>query len=304
VVKYLIFWIVFKVLGRLPLSAIYRVADVVAALAYRLAPGARRNVWDNLRHVMPDAPRSRVRRTAKQVFRNVAYYYADLAHLPRMDMRDFYEKRVTLIGVQERLVPAVRSGTGAIMLSGHYGNPELVVQALVPLGIRGFAVTEPIEPPKLAKMLNDIRSSQGVEFMPVGIAGVKRIIKTLRSSGAVALMCDRDIEGPKMRLPLFGRETWMPTGPFEIGLRTGAPMLPCFTVRRGRYGVEGNVEEAIEIERTDDFQADVRTAALKWIERYESYVRSDPGQWAVLERLWDDVPAESAREPEKAKAAA
>lgn len=298
VLKYLIFWLVFKILGRLPLSALYRVADVVAALAYRLAPSARRNVWDNLRHVMPDAPKSRVRKAAKQVFRNVAYYYADLAHLPRMDMQLFFEERVTLHGVREQLVTRTQAGQGAIMLSGHYGNPELLVQALIPLGIRGFAVTEPVKPAKLARMLNRVRSSHGVEFMPVGIPGVKRIIKTLRTGGAVALMGDRDIQGPKMRLPFFGQETWMPTGPIEIGLRTGAPILPSFCLRRDRYKIEGFMDPPLEIERTDDFQADVRTAAMKWIALYERFLRAEPDQWFVLERIWDAGPAVPAPEDE------
>ena len=285
------FWVVFRVLGRLPLPVIYFVADVVAAIGYRAAKGARENVHDNLRHVMPDASRREIERAAKQVFRNVAYYYAELAHLPRMDPRKFLDEQLTLHGVRELLVPTIQSGQGAIMLSGHYGNPELVLQAVIPLGIRGFAVTEPVQPPALAWMLNEIRSSHGVRFMPVGVPGVKALIRTIRDGGAVALMGDRDIEGPRMRLPLFGQETWMPTGPVEVGLRTGAPVFPSFSMRRGKYKLECWLEEPLEIERTGDMQADVRAMALKWIARYEEYLRRDPAQWMVLERLWEEAPA-------------
>jgi KDO2-lipid IV(A) lauroyltransferase len=288
--KYLMFWVVFRVLGRLPLPVIYFVADVVAAIGYRAAKGARENVHDNLRHVMPDASRREIERAAKQVFRNVAYYYAELAHLPRMDPQKFLDEQLTLHGVRELLVPTIQSGQGAIMLSGHYGNPELVLQAVIPLGIRGFAVTEPVQPPALARMLNEIRSSHGVRFMPVGVPGVKALIRTIRDGGAVALMGDRDIEGPRMRLPLFGQETWMPTGPVEVGLRTGAPVFPSFSMRRGKYKLECWLEEPLEIERTGDMQADVRAMALKWIARYEEYLRRDPAQWMVLERLWEEAP--------------
>lgn len=287
--KYVVFWFVFRVLGRLPLPAIYAVADLSAALGYRLASGARTNVHDNLRHVMPDASEKKIAKAAKQVFRNVAYYYAELAHLPRLDVQKFLDESLILHGVRERLVPTIQSGQGAIMLSGHYGNPELVLQAVIPLGIRGFAVTEPVKPPALSRMLNDIRSSHGVKFMPVGVPGVKALIRTIRGGGAVALMGDRDIEGPRIRLPFFGQETWMPTGPIEVGLRTDAPIFPSFSVRRGKYKIEAWLEEPLEIERTDDFQADVRAMALKWIARYEDYLRREPHQWAVFERLWDDA---------------
>jgi KDO2-lipid IV(A) lauroyltransferase len=305
--KYLTFWVVFRVLGRLPLPVIYGVADAAAAIGYRVAKGTRANVHDNLRHVMPDASETKIAKAAKQVFRNVAYYYAELAHLPRLDTQKFLDEHLVLHGVRELLVPTIRSGQGAIMLSGHYGNPELVLQAVIPLGIRGFAVTEPVKPPALARMLNEIRSSHGVRFMPVGVPGVKQLIRTIRGGGAVALMGDRDIEGPRMRLPFFGQETWMPTGPIEVGLRTGAPIFPSFSVRRGKGNLECWLEEPLEIERTDDLQADVRAMALKWIALYEDYLRREPQQWAVLERLWDPPEADkssASKRPERPKVTA
>ncbi|MEO6198055.1 MAG: hypothetical protein ABIP58_08110, partial [Dehalococcoidia bacterium] len=101
------------------------------------------------------------------------------------------------------------------------------------------------------------------------------------------LMGDRDIEGPRMKLPFFGVDTWMPTGPVEVGLRTGAAIFPSFCVRRRRYGIDAYLEEEIIIERTDDLQADVRAAMLKYIERLEWWLRKEPDQWAVFERIWD-----------------
>jgi lauroyl/myristoyl acyltransferase len=297
--KFAVFWFVFRVIGRLPRPAITVIADIAAAVGYRVAKGARNNVHDNLRHVMPNAPSKTIDKAARQIFRNVAYYYAELAYLPRMDLQRFLKDSLVLHGVRERLVPTIQSGQGAIMLSGHYGNPELVLQAVIPLGIRGFAVVEPVQPPALARMLNEIRSSHGVTFVPVGIAGVKQLLRTIREGGAVALMGDRDIEGPRMRLPFFGRETWMPTGPVEVALRTGAPLFPSFSLRRGKYKIEAFLEEPLVIERTEDFQADVRALALRWIERYEEYLRREPHQWAVLERLWDDEPARPVTRPER-----
>lgn len=294
--KYVLFWVVFRILGLLPLRALYIVADITAALAYRLAPNARANVWDNLHHVMPNAPKSKVRKAAKQVFRSVAYYYADFAHMPHLNVKHFFEKRLNFHNVRETLIPVLASGQGVVMLSAHIGNAELAMQGMIPLGAKMVAVTEPIEPPALSRMMNRIRSSQGHEFLPVGFKGVKRLIKGLREGKALALMGDRDIEGPRMRLPFFGQETWMPTGPIELGLRTGSPIFPSFSYRSGRFGLEAWLEPAIEVERTDDFQADVRAAALQYIARLEARLREHSGDWLVLERIWDDQAAKPERE--------
>ncbi len=300
--RYLTFWFVFRVLGRLPLPLLYGIAEIVGRIGYALAPGPRRNVWDNLRHVMPDTPKSRLRQTAKAVFRNVAYYYADLAQLPRMDIDQFFRERLIHHGIDEYIRSNIEKGRGVVMLSAHVGNAEMAGQSLVPLNIPCFAVTEQVKPERLSRMLNSIRKTHGVEVMPVGVPSAKRIMRTLRDGGTVALMGDRDIHGPKMLLPFFGEETWMPTGPVEVALRTGAAIVPVFSSRRGRYVIEADAQTPIEIERTDDLQADVRTAMLEYISRLEARLRAEPDQWMVLERIWDAERREPqpAKEPEEA----
>ena len=237
---------------------------------------------------MPDAPEAEVRRAAKQVLRNVALYYADVAHLPRMDLRAFFEKRFVFHGLDEYLRPAIAEGKGVITLSAHYGNPELAMQAFAHLGIPVFALTERVHP-RMSKLMDEYRASKGHEFGPVNRGNVKRVFQTLKRGGVVALMGDRDIEGPKEALPFFGESALMPTGPIEVAIRTGAPVIPCFSARRGKYGIEGWVEEPLELKRTGDSQADVIAGTREYIERLESRLRSDPGQWAVIERIWDEV---------------
>ena len=284
--KFLFYWLTFHTLGRLPLSVLYVLMGATAWAAYYLAPGARRSIHENLGHVMPDAPETEVRRTAKQVLRNVALYYADVAHLPRMDLRNFFEERFVFHGLDEYLRPAIAEGKGVIMLSAHYGNPELAVQPLAHLGIHVFALTEPVHP-RVTKLMDTFRASKGHTFGPVNRGNVKRVFQTLRRGGVVALMGDRDIQGPREALPFFGETTLMPTGPIEVGLRTGSPVLPCFGARKSKYVIEGWVEPPLELKRTGDTQADVIAATREYIERLERRLREDPGQWAVIERIWD-----------------
>lgn len=285
--KYLVYWFAFRVLGRLPLPALYGIGNAVAALAYRISPNIRANVMDNLRHAMPDASERTRTKIAKRVFRNVTYYYAELAHLPYVKKEEFLE-RVKVTGIEGNLATHLATGKGAVLLSAHYGNPEVAMQVMLPLGIHIFAVTEPVEPPALSRLIDSVRSANGIEFKPVGLPSVKRIIQTVRAGHCVALMGDRDIEGPRMRLPFLGEETWMPTGPIEVAIRNDVPVFPTFSMRRGKYRFEGECEAPLKIERTGDLQADTRAAMLQYIERLEARLRAEPEQWAVLERLWDE----------------
>lgn len=295
--RYLFFLITFNTIGRLPTRLLYAIFPYVGDLCYLLASGPRRNVWKNLRRVMPpDTPKRRMRRVARQIFRNVALYYVDLARMPYTDPDDLFINRMEISGLYEILLPAVEEGKGVIMLSAHCGNPEIAGQGLLHVNVKVFALTEPLEPPRLSRLLDSARSSLGMTFAPVSIANVKRVMKTLRSGGVVALMADRDIEGPKQRLPFFGAETWMPTGPIEVALRTGATVVPSFSGRRNNYVIQAVMEEPLKLERTGDFEADVRAGQLEYMGRLERFLRNDPSQWLVLESIWEDEPAPSGPE--------
>lgn len=286
--KFILYAVTFNTLGRLPLRFLYALMGATAWLAYYLVPGVRRNILENLRQAVPQVSEAERRRAAKRVLRNVALYYADVAHLPRMDLRQFFEQRFVFHGLDERLRPAIAEGKGVIILSAHYGNPELAVQGLAHVGIHVFALTEPVHP-RVSKLMDRFRASKGHTFGPVTRGNVKRVFQALKRGGVVALMGDRDIHGPKEVLPFFGVPTLMPTGPIEVGLRTGAPVLPCFSARKSKYVIEAWVEEPLKMERTGDFEADVRSAMREYIERLERRLRDDPGQWAVIERIWDGV---------------
>ena len=295
--KYAVYWFVFQVLGRLPAPVLYRIAAVVAAVSYVLAARARRNVWDNLRHVMPPGtPKREMRRQARRIFGNAAMYYADIAQLPHMDVDRFFRERLVIRGVEEHLRPCLAEGCGVVMLTGHYGNPELAMQGLVPLGIKITALTEPVQPPALSRMMDRHRRSKGLEFLPVSVGSVKRVWQVLKQGGVVALTGDRDIHGPKQMLPFCGVRTLMPTGPIEIALRTGAVVIPAFSARREGNKIEAIVEEPLDIPRTDDFEADVRAGELAFLQRFERRLREEPGQWSVLEAIWDVSDAPTAVE--------
>ena len=285
--KLALFMVALHTLGRIPLPILYRLVSFMADLIYILFPKLRHNVWDNLRHVMPaGTPKRRIRAVARQVFRNVALYYADLAHLPHMDVQRFFDRRLKLYGINEHLMPAVKSGQGVVILGAHFGNPEFAAQGLIPLGVHLFALTEPQEPERLTRMLDEMRSSKGHTFAPVSVGNVKRVVRTLKQGGAVALMGDRDIEGPRARLPFLGVETLMPTGPIEVALRTGAVVVPGFSYRVGTR-IIAYLEEPLDLKRTGSMEEDVRRGTLEFLARFEPHLRKDPGQWAVLESVWD-----------------
>lgn len=289
--KYVLFQISLHTLGRLPVPLLYRIADAIGEACYFLLARQRRQVWANLRQVMgPDASQAQVRRAARQVFRNVARYYCDLVHMPRMNLEAFGRRRLHQYGWYENVVPALRTGRGIIMASAHFGNPELASQGILNGGVRVYVLTEPLQPARLSRLVDRLRSSVGHTFVPANLTNVKKALRILKAGGVVALMMDRDVQGPRARLPFCGKEALMPTGPIEMAMRTGAIVIPAFCHRRGLDEIDAYLEEPLEMVNTGNFQEDVRTNALRLLARFERHLRQDPGQWQVLEPIWDSEP--------------
>lgn len=287
--KYLLLLLSVHLLGRLPLPVLYGLAAVAGDLAYLFAPPLRRNVWDNMRHVMgPDTPKKELRRVARQVFRNVARYYADLIRMPRMNLDQFLRQRLTYHGFDEYVLPAIAKGKGVIITSAHFGSPELAVQGLLAGGVKVVALTEPLRPPALSRLVDGLRGSKGHTILPVSFANVKTLLRTVKAGGVVALMCDRDIEGKSIRVPLCGTPARVPVGAVELAMRTGATILPIFNHRTGDNGIEALIQPPLELVDSGDRDSDLKENVRRLLERFEPHLRSDPGQWVVLEAIWED----------------
>jgi lauroyl/myristoyl acyltransferase len=286
--KYIALLVVYKTLAWLPTRAAYAIARVAGDVSYLLQGRTRRHVKDNMRHVMgPDADERQVSHAAREVFRNIMRYYADLIRMPRIDLDHLRRHNLDVRGL-ENLQGALAQGKGVVLVSAHYGNPELTVQALASVGIYGYALTEPLQPRQLSDLTHRLRSAHGHIYRPVSQSSVKGAIRYLRKGGMVAILCDRDIQKTGQMLVLCGRPARFPVGAAALALHTGAQIVPAFSRRRGPGHNDVWVEPPLQVERTGDEARDVLAVTQQILVRFEEYLRRDPGQWMVLDPVWEE----------------
>ena len=277
----------YLLLGRLSLPTLYGIAHMVGDGAFFFRRKARRGVIANMRQVMgPEASNREVRRAAREVFRNATRYYADLLHLPRLDPQRFLGEQLDLEGT-EYLDVAQSSGRGAVLVSAHFGSPEMAVQGLAAAGYSIFALTEPLKPKAMSDFVNWLRSRHGHEYRTVGFGGIKESIQRLRRGGLVALMLDRDVGGTGVPMEFCGKETRIPLGAVDLALRTGADLIPAWAWRIDSYRFHARIGPPLEIVHTGNFDQDVRSNARRLLALFEGHLKAYPGQWAVLEPIWD-----------------
>lgn len=268
--------------GRFP-AVCYWLAGPLGWLTFPLARGARRNLEANLLPVC-GGDAQRARREALRAWQNVGRYWIDLCSMPYRSMAWFARDHVRIVN-PERL--AVLEERGPVLaVSAHTGNAELVVQALDFRGREFAALVEALQPPRFGREVLRLRTAGGGRFYPVGFAGVRACLEVLQDGGLVGLMGDRDIRGRGVCVELFGRPVRLPEGPWEIARRTGARVVPVFTVRERADHFALFVEPWFTVARTGKAADDIREAAQRWAKLLEAHLQRDPGQWTVLEDYW------------------
>ncbi len=270
----------------------YWLCDLIADVAYRLLPRQRATVLRNLSVIMKDCPVSTKEKMARATFREGVRYYYETFRVPALS-DDELTRLVHLDGL-EHLDAALRRGKGAIMFTGHFGNPALAVQLIAQRGIKITTVVEPIRPQRLFDLVNGARANRGIRYLPLGPSIFKVLAAALARNEVAGIVGDRDLQGTGVSVKLFGAATRFPAGAVMLALRTGAPVLPAFGWRDPDGLFRGFVGEPIEMDRTRDLREDIRVNTQKLADVLESLVARNPEKWIIFEPIWQEGAAEPA----------
>jgi lauroyl/myristoyl acyltransferase len=276
----------------------YALASFIGLAAYHLLPSRRQPVESNLRHVMGSRSRpNEIAAAAKRAFQSVVQNYVDLVSAPRLNASRLRSNRVKVQGY-EYLTAAIAEHRGVIIATVHYGCPEIALQAALAWGIEILVLTEPIDPPELSELFNRTRASHGHQFITVGLRAGKEALRTLKRGGAVLLAVDRDIQGHGAVVDYFDAPARMPTGAVELARRSGALIIPALSHRIAGSRAIIEIGRPVVLVDSGDRRADEIANIRRVLERFEAPIRSDPGQWLVLEPLWAPYTA-SAMDPKR-----
>jgi Kdo2-lipid IVA lauroyltransferase/acyltransferase len=211
------FW--FRFFSRWPLWALHLAGAVLGWLAWGLSPTYRRRFLANVRQAGVG-----LRRT----WPAIAHAGRMTAELPRL----WLGAPVPVRWADAREVEqAYASGRGVIFLTPHLGCFEVTAQALAnrfaaahgPLTV----LYRPARKPVLAEVMLQARNRPGLQAVPTTLAGIRQMIKALRSGQAVGLLPDQvPPEGMGQWAPFFGKPAYTMTLAARLALQTGAqPVL-------------------------------------------------------------------------------
>ena len=271
---------------RLPTATGWWLAWLAANILYVVRPRVRRNVESNIRRVLGDRAGEReVRAIAKQVFYTQARNYYDLFRVPKLTLANIQE--LVAVRGEEHVKKALERGKGAILVTGHLGNLDIVAQVAIAYSYRVTIPVERMQPEKLFDLITRVRSDKGINLVPVGKEALRAIHRALSNNELVAVAADRDILRSGAKVEFFGEETTLPDAPAVLAMRTGALVLPVRSLRygNGTYSVE--IRPPIDLQFTGNLKDDIRVNTQRITSALESLISEHPEQWVVFEPVWN-----------------
>jgi KDO2-lipid IV(A) lauroyltransferase len=267
----------FRLLGHLPLSLMQRVGALLGWLVWRLSSGYRQRFEEQAAAAGFSPAQYRPARAA---------IGAMVAELPWLWMRPANKGVLHLAqwdGVKN-FESALDAGQGVILAVPHLGCWEFTGQAIAerfgPTHGPLVAMYRPARKAWLAPLVASSRNRPGLKTVPTSLAGVRSLIRVLRSGGYTAILPDQVPPlGQGVWAPFFGRPAYTMTLLSRLAQQSGACVLLCWCDRlpRGKgYVIRFEPFDAPELR---DVHATPEAAATAVNAGMERLIRKAPGQY-------------------------
>jgi KDO2-lipid IV(A) lauroyltransferase len=263
----------------------YRVSVALGGMlgfaAYYLLPKERKRTGQNLSEVFSGHDRTWVRRTARRTF-----IHLGKSLLETVSLRPARLGSVVTVRGFDNLRNALAGGRGAVYVTGHIGNWELMAGAVArefPLSV----VAAPLKPEPLNDMIIALRAELGARTIVRSRPGAaKELIRVFRENRVLGILIDQDTDVEGAFVDFFGRKAWTPTAAAQMAIRFNAPVVFGHIHREkdGRHTV--NIEGPIEMTRTGDEDRDIEINTAMLTRRIEETILRDPVQWVWMHRRW------------------
>jgi len=280
--------------GLAPFSAAAALGKGLGRLAYYLQPARRKTALENIRQC-PALPVGINRvKLAKDSFAHLGLAGTEFVKFYNFSREEVFS-RIEITG-KEYLSAALKEGKGAIVISSHLGNWELMIMALAMAGYPLRPLAKKQRNRLFDRLVNEKRRSTGMKPLPVGFT-LREIIRALNHNEVVIFLMDQHAGRGGVRTEFLGREASVHRGPALVALKTGVPVLPVHITRTTPRRHRIKILPPVEIIKTGNKQEDIRENTERFCEIIGQKILEAPEQWLWMHRRWRPVKKKGAKSP-------
>lgn len=257
----------------------------------------RNRAETHIRLSFPEYSDEQVHTVALGSMQQLAMLAVELLLAPRLITRWTWAKYIKL----RRLDEAIRvllDKRGCIMLTGHYGNWELLGYTLATLGFDIVAVMRPLDNEFLNRYLLDRREQSGLRLL-YKKGATQSAEDVIESRGALCFIADQNAGSKGIFVDFMGRKasTYKSIGLLAMDLKV--PIV-CGCARRIGKGFEYEicVDRIIYPQEWQDRDDPLLWITQEYSKAMETAVRVAPEQYLWIHRRWKSRPKDELKPKE------
>ena len=243
--------------------------------------GNYKRINNNLSFVMPNLTNNQKKDMARSINRNIGRTIFELL-FPESFSLVAKSAKVTGPGLIE-LQTANKSKRPIILVSGHYGNYDVVRANLKSRGIEVGALYKPMQNIHFNKLYLEKISKIGHPLFPRDRNGMNQMIQYLKMGNCIAILFDQ-VMGKGEPLKFFGKTAYTATSVAKLAIKYDAVLIPFFSERQSD-GI--NFELFFE----NSIPHGEPTAMMQHLnDLLEKRIRNNMNQWLWTHKRWKKPP--------------
>ena len=292
--------LVLRITPRLPRFVLVPLHHVTTMICMAWMTSERRAARRNLRRVT-GATGLALLGTVYRLFHNFSRFIVAYGEMRDLSLERFLHRLVGADRTEALFREVLARGGGMVLVTMHLGQWDLGLKLLSRFDVPVHVVMLSEDPQEVTRYAEAARTWAGLKVHSMADSSLLaiKLMMALKRGEVVAIQGDRPVGPNVMPMELFGETTMLPTGPVQLALATGAPLVPVFVLfdRKDRYRLLSYPPMTFAREGGVDPDATAQ-AMRRLIEVMESVVSQYPDQWFNFYDVWPEPTGDpSAPEP-------
>ena len=259
----------------------------LGTLAFWLASQQRNLACEHIARSLNLSDEHKVKSIAKRCFQNLGQTVIEFMQFPRLNLNRI-KKYVKIEGIQH-VQHALAQGKGAIILTGHFGNWELLAATISVTVAPLTPIVRKLRSHRLNILVNKYREKVGYTTIDRD-TGVRDALRCLKRNELLGIVADVDTTVNGVFVDFFGMPAYTPYSPVAFALKTGASILPTFIIREPDGSHRAIIEPPLVLKRSEIKEKELVINTQKFTKIIEDYIRQYPDQWIWMHKRWKTRP--------------
>ena len=270
-------------------------ARLIGDFIYTISRRHRERILGNLRRSFPGMTDRQYAGLGRHSMQALIMLGVDVIFTTRLIHLETWSKYVELENFHDVVSLLVRD-KGLILLTGHYGNWEVLGYVLATLGFETTSIARPLDNPHVNEWLLGVRERQGQRIIDKKGATTE-VAPLLARGGAVGFIADQNAGSKGMFVDFFGRKASTYKSIGLLAMEYEVPVVIGYARRLdGRFRFRVGVQDIIYPADWQDQPDPLRYITQRYTKGIEDFVRKDPGQYLWVHRRWKTRPKGEAPE--------